>query len=232
VVLIVGCNKQQPIDAADVIYAGGDIVTVNDRQPTAEALAVKGTRILAVGSLADVEKLHKGAGTRLVDLGGKALLPAFVDAHSHYISSLTVANQVNVYAPPAGPGKDPESIVAELVKYRDRNAIPKGQVIQAYGYDENVMPNGRLLNRDDLDSRAGAVIGADQRVTALEGLKAQTINVAQQYGEQATKGSLEPGKLADLVILDRNPLKVEPMSIKDIKVVETIKEGKTIYQAQ
>jgi hypothetical protein len=37
------------------------------------------------------------------------------------------------------------------VKYRDTNKIPKGQVIQAYGYDENVMPNGRLLNRDDLD---------------------------------------------------------------------------------
>ena len=53
--------------------------------------------------------------------------------------------------------------------------------------------------------------------------------VAEQYGEQATKGTLEAGKLADLVILDKDPLKVEPMAIKDIKVVETIKEGKTIY---
>jgi predicted amidohydrolase YtcJ len=87
----------------------------------------------------------------LVDLGGKALLPGFLDAHSHHISSLTVANQVNLYAPPAGPGKDPASIVAVLVKYRDANNIPEGEVIQAYGYDENVMPNGRLLNRDDLD---------------------------------------------------------------------------------
>ena len=80
-------------------------------------------------------------------------------------------------------------------------------------------------------SRGGEVIGPDQRVTALEGLQAMTINVARQYGEQASKGSLEPGKLADLVILDRNPLKVEPMAIKDIRVVETIKEGKTIYPA-
>ena len=59
-----------------------------------------------------------------------------------------------------------------------------------------------------------------------------TIWVAEQYGEQSSKGSLEPGKLADLVILDRNPLKVEPMTIKDIKVLETIKEGKTIYAAR
>ena len=75
------------------------------------------------------------------------------------------------------------------------------------------------------------MIGPDQRVTPLEGLKAMTINVAYQYGEQASKGSLEAGKLADLVILDKNPLKVDPMAIKDIKVLETIKEGKTIYKA-
>jgi hypothetical protein len=59
-----------------------------------------------------------------------------------------------------------------------------------------------------------------------------TINVAQQYGEQASKGSLEVGKRADLVVLDKNPLKVEPMKIKDILVVETIKDGQSIYQRQ
>jgi len=79
-------------------------------------------------------------------------------------------------------------------------------------------------------SRSGEVIGADQRVTPMEALKAMTINVAQQYDEQASKGSLEVGKLADLVVLDRNPLKVDPMQIKTIKVMETIKEGQSIYK--
>jgi predicted amidohydrolase YtcJ len=142
---------QTQIDPADTIYTGGDIVTVNDAMPTAEALAVKGGKIVAVGTLADVERAHKGSSTQVVDLSGKALLPGFIDAHSHYISSLTVANQVNVYAPPAGPGNDAESIVAELVKFRDANKVAKGEVIQAYGYDENVMPKGQLLNRDHLD---------------------------------------------------------------------------------
>lgn len=164
IVLLAGCGKREEpaspqasqvapmqADAADTIYIGGDIVTVNDQQPSAEALAVKAGKIVAVGSQAEVEKAHKGAGTQVVDLGGKALLPAFLDAHSHYVSALTVANQVNVYAPPAGPGKDAASIVAELVKFRDTNKIAKGEVIQAYGYDENVMPKGQLLNRDDLD---------------------------------------------------------------------------------
>jgi hypothetical protein len=78
-------------------------------------------------------------------------------------------------------------------------------------------------------SRGGEVIGPDQRVSPLEALKAMTINVAYQYGEQASKGSLEAVKLADLVILSANPLTVDPLTIKDIQVRETIKEGKTVY---
>jgi predicted amidohydrolase YtcJ len=138
--------------AADTLYVGGDVVTIDDARPFAEALAVKDGKILAVGTRAALEQAHKGAATQVVDLAGKTLLPGFLDAHSHYFSALSVANQVNLYAPPAGPGKDIESIVAELVKFRDQNQVPKGTLIQAYGYDENAMPGGRLLNRDDLDA--------------------------------------------------------------------------------
>lgn len=53
-------------------------------------------------------------------------------------------------------------------------------------------------------------------VTPLEALQAITINAADQYGAKNSKGSLEPGKLADLVVLDGNPLKVDRMAIKDI----------------
>ena len=58
-----------PVDAADTIYTGGDIVTVNDKLPAAEALAVKGGKIGAVGARADVEKAHKGGSTLVVDGG-------------------------------------------------------------------------------------------------------------------------------------------------------------------
>jgi len=136
---------------ADTIYVGGDIVTINDAQPTAEALAMKSGKILAVGARAEVESAHRGDATKVVNLAGKTLLPSFLDAHSHYVSALSVANQVKVYAPPAGPGKDVPGIVAAIDKFRTERAIPKGQFIQAYGYDDSVMPDGRLLNRDDLD---------------------------------------------------------------------------------
>jgi predicted amidohydrolase YtcJ len=141
----------QTSTAADAVYVGGDIVTMNDKAPSAQALAVKDGRILAVGDRKTVEAGHKGAKTKVVNLAGKALLPAFIDAHSHYFSSLTVANQCNLYAPPAGPAKDVPSIIAAIRKFAADKKIPKGEVIQCYGYDENVMPDGRLLNRDDLD---------------------------------------------------------------------------------
>jgi predicted amidohydrolase YtcJ len=139
----------QPSTAADAIYVDGDIVTMNDNAPSAQALAVKGGRILAVG-----HKRWKQATERqdqVVNLAGKTLLPGFIDAHSHYFSSLTVANQCNLYAPPAGPAKDVPSIIAAIRRFAADKKIPKGEVIQCYGYDENVMPNGQLLNRDDLD---------------------------------------------------------------------------------
>lgn len=78
-------------------------------------------------------------------------------------------------------------------------------------------------------TKAGRVIGEEEQITPLEALKAVTINGAYQYFEEDKKGSIEEGKFANLVILDKNPLKVPPMEIKDIKVLETIREGEKAY---
>jgi len=78
-------------------------------------------------------------------------------------------------------------------------------------------------------SREGNVIGEDQKIDIYEALKAVTINGAYQYFEENSKGSIEVGKRADLVILDRSPLEVDKMDIENIRVLETIKDGETIY---
>ena len=78
-------------------------------------------------------------------------------------------------------------------------------------------------------SREGVVVGEDQRISVMEAIAAQTINGAYQHFEEERKGSIEVGKLADLVVLDKNPLSVEPMALRDIKVNQTIKAGKVIY---
>lgn len=137
---------------ADTIYVGGTILTINDAQPAAEALAVKDGKILAVGDRATLESSLTGANTRIVDLAGKVLLPSFIDPHSHYYNALLVANQAKVYAPPSGPSKDVPAIIADIQRFATDRAIPKGELIVAYGYDDTVIPDGRLLNRDDLDA--------------------------------------------------------------------------------
>ena len=78
-------------------------------------------------------------------------------------------------------------------------------------------------------SRSGKVIGENQKINIYDALKAVTINAAYQYFEENTKGSITKGKIADLIILDKSPMDIDKMEIKNIKVIETIKDGKTIY---
>lgn len=79
-------------------------------------------------------------------------------------------------------------------------------------------------------TRSGEVLGEHHKITPYQALQAITINSAYQNFEEASKGTIEVGKRADLVILDANPLTVDPMKIKDITVLETIKDGNTVYQ--
>jgi predicted amidohydrolase YtcJ len=79
-------------------------------------------------------------------------------------------------------------------------------------------------------SRSGDIIGPAQRVDVLTGLKALTIWAAYQQFEDDQKGSLEVGKLADFAILSADPTAVDPETIDQIEVVETIKQGESIYR--
>jgi predicted amidohydrolase YtcJ len=103
-----------------------------------------------------------------------------------------------------------------------------------YSHDAPVSPVPSILALVDAGvnrlSGSGKVVGPDERVAPYDALRAVTSTAAYQLKEEKTKGTLEPGKLADLVILDKNPLKVEPNTIKDIAVVETIKEGRPVYR--
>ena len=79
-------------------------------------------------------------------------------------------------------------------------------------------------------SRSGQIIGPDERISPYLALKALTDWAAYQHFEENTKGTIEKGKVADFVILDRNPLKIEPAELQNLEVLETIKGGNTVYQ--
>jgi predicted amidohydrolase YtcJ len=81
-------------------------------------------------------------------------------------------------------------------------------------------------------TRNNSVIGADQAISVGEGIKALTINAAWQMFMEDKIGSLEIGKLADLVILSDNPLKIEPENLDKIQTIETYLEGKAVTKAE
>lgn len=137
---------------ADTLFFGGVILTMNDAQPTVEAVAVKAGRIVAAGSLADVEKTA-GSGTLRHDLQGRTMLPGFFDPHGHASMVGMQAISANLLPPPDG---DSRSIAALKDIYRawiEANGpfIGKFGIIMGFGYDDAQLAEGRHPTRQDLD---------------------------------------------------------------------------------
>jgi predicted amidohydrolase YtcJ len=81
-------------------------------------------------------------------------------------------------------------------------------------------------------TRSGDILGAGQCIPVDAALKSITLWAAYQHYEEANRGSIETGKLADFVVLDKNPHKVPILGLSELQVMETIKEGKTVYTAK
>jgi predicted amidohydrolase YtcJ len=141
-----------PGGAADLIYGGGPIITMNDAAPLAEAVAVRGGRILAVGTRAEVEAT-RGPGTRMVNLEGRTMLPGFVDPHGHMMMVGLQALSANLLPAPDGEANDIAAIIRLLRDWQGRNqaAARRYNIIIGFGYDESQMREGRPPTRDELD---------------------------------------------------------------------------------
>lgn len=114
-----------------------------------------------------------------------------------------------------------------------RSAINRGMNYTMHQDSPVVEPNALFAVHNAVNriTKKGRVLGEDQKLTVEEALKGITINCAYQIFEENQKGSITEGKIADLVILDRNPLTVPSGELKDIAILETIKEGETIFTA-
>lgn len=86
-----------------------------------------------------------------------------------------------------------------------------------------------MYNTVNRVTRSGQTLGEDQKATAYEALASVTKNAAYQYLEEDQKGTIEVGKLADLVVLSANPLTIEPEKMNSIEVLKTYKEGQLVY---
>lgn len=136
------------------IFTNADILTMNEAAPTAEALAIKGERIIAVGDLEQVKALA-GKNAIVRDLHGKTILPGLIDAHGHFGAGSVVTSFADLSAPPAGPVRNLGDLVDALKSWRA--AHPRAPMIIGWGYDDSLLTERRHPTRDDLDKISAKV---------------------------------------------------------------------------
>jgi predicted amidohydrolase YtcJ len=170
---------------ADEIYFGGPIVTMNDAQRSAEAVAIRQGKIIAVGSHGEVKRLA-GPKTRHTHLQGKTLIPGFVDGHGHLFSVGVQAIAANLLPPPDGKVDSMTALKSTLRDWMRTSAVPgKLHLIVGFGYDDSQLKEKRHPTKQDLDEvsrdlpiilihQSGHIQAYNSKALALAGIDAST----------------------------------------------------------
>jgi predicted amidohydrolase YtcJ len=135
--------------AADTVLLNGKIVTVDDRFTIAEALAIKGGRIVAVGSNAEIDK-HKGPGTRVLDLNRRTVIPGLIDNHARYMRAAEYWHrEVRL------DGVTSRKEALDLIKHKAAQSKPGEWVVVLGGWsEEQFTDEPRGFTRAELDGIA------------------------------------------------------------------------------
>jgi len=136
--------------AADLIFTGEHIITMDPNVPAVAAVAVAGEAIIATGDLADVLR-HRTDATRVIELGERSLLPGFIDAHGHMTFVARLIEIIDLASPPVGSVEDIDDIVSLVRQRIDDDALEPGTWVLGFGYDDSLLAEGRHPDRDDLD---------------------------------------------------------------------------------
>lgn len=187
---------------ADRIYVGGTVLTMSPAKPQAEAVAVKDGKILAVGTRAEIEAL-KGSSTVAQDLGGKTMLPGFVDAHSHLAAVGLQSVAANLRPPPDGTVDSVPALQKAQRQWMASSKMPKSYgVILGFGYDDSQLKERRHPTRAELDAistelpvylmhQSGHIGVANSKALAIAGITAAAQDPPGGHIHRR-KGSNEP----------------------------------------
>ncbi len=154
---------------------------------------------------------------QLAQMAPLGMIASFFTAHTYYWGDVHLKN--------LGPAR--AGHISPAV-----SAIENG-VVYTFHQDTPVLPPDMIdtlwcaVNRT---TRAGVVLGPDQKLSTYQALEGITKNAAYQYFEERQKGTLAPGKLADMVILSQDPLQLPGDELRRLQVLATCKEGRWVYQ--
>lgn len=151
ILVILSACSQPSVDSADKIYIDGNVVTVDDEQPAAEAIATRNGLILAVGTTESV-MAFQGPDTEVVSLSGNTVVPGFIDAHSHFSGVGTQSIVANLLPAPDGPVNTIADLQNALRQFMLESPIARDyQVVLGFNYDDSQLVEKRHPNRHDLD---------------------------------------------------------------------------------
>jgi len=230
-----GADKPAP---ADSIWFNGDIVTIADANPSAQAVAVKNGRILLAGSLDDVMR-RKGPKTRMMDLHGATLLPGFVDPHGHVTMVGFQALSANLLPPPDGTSDSIGSLQKILSTFREQSAVArKFGVLFGFGYDDSQLKEQRHPTRDDLDRvstevpvvivhQSGHLGSLNSKALQMAGLDAGSKDpeggsIRRRDGSQEPDGVLEENAFFAAL------MKIMP-KLSEAEAITMLTEGQRLY---
>ena len=224
---------------SQTLYFNGDILTMDGAAPTYAQAVVEDRGLIAfVGSRAGAEAAFPDATRR--DLGGRAMLPGFLDAHGHFMFAMNTVNQVNLASPPVGTATDIAGVIANLRAYQQERDIPPGGWIVGWGYDQDGLAEKRHMTSADLDaafpdhkvmvihvSAHGAVLNS----AAMEWAGIDASTETPEGGVIARiEGSNEPAGLlmetAYIPVLERLP---QP---SEAEMLENVRPAQMMYASQ
>ncbi|MDO8862837.1 amidohydrolase [Haliea sp. E1-2-M8] len=211
-----------PVAPEHQVFVNGEVLTMDADNRVVQALSVRSDRIQALGSNEEIMALVTDR-TEIIDLGGRTLLPGFIDAHGHFPASGldTVAADLN--SPPLGTITDIDSLLGAL---RERAAVmQEGEWVTGFGYDDTLLAEARHPTREELDSVSaenpvailhisGHMVVANSAALAAAGIDAGTPDpeggvISRRPGSREPNGLLEEtarlpvvAKMLDLGALD------------------------------
>ena len=195
-------NKMQILAHCNGDEAINQFITLLEKFPKEKIQAIRPVVIHA--QIIQEEQLQK-----LKELNA---IPSFFNTHTYYWGDIHIKNLGWKRAKAISPAKTAKALQLKFTFHQDTPVLPPNML-------ENVWC---AVNRKTKD---GKVLGEEEKIDVYSALKAITINGAYQYFEENQKGSLKEGKLANMVVLDQNPLKIEPKEIKNIAILKTFIEG-------
>lgn len=220
--VLLGCGETKGAaagSAAGIVFHGGKIYTVNERQPWASAIAIKSEKIVYVGDDQGALKLV-GSNTRVVDLAGKMLLPGFQDAHVHPIEAGMAYLGCSLHG---------ATSVAEYLKVLetcDRN-FPESTFIDGGGWTMDLFPNG-LPDKKLIDSviparpvilksATGHQLWVNSAALEMAGIDADSVDpprgrIDRYPASNVPSGSLQENSAMNLVLDARPPYSEEQMT--------------------